>query len=1270
VVSLTFFHLITHSCVGNCLLTHFASAFLLHNQLHSHSGMEVASLIVSPLLQVIYEKLASYVNGVETPKVQKKNIKKLQDKLFIIQAVIQDAEERQLNDKRVKIWLSKLRDAAYDADDLLDEITTQPLLRRSLKERVPSEYSPWNWKDPVKDQLRRIQSSISKETRRQVRITSFAIQSILSSFEMRRKLTDIIERLDDIAREMSTFSFKDVVAYKRSDTREKRETGPDVDESQVHGRAEDVKKIVDLLLSSGADTWVIPIVGIGGIGKTTLAQLVYNDPRLDGHFDKKIWVSLYDSFSTKRLLTEILECLTEHRCESFHMGVLQSQLRDSLYGKRYLLVMDDVWGDDQEEWDKVRSLLRCGAEGSKIIVTTRTERVASIMSNAPSHLLEGLAKDACWTLFKQQAFAYGEENDFPNLLPISLRIIDKCQGVPLAAKVLGGLLRSKRGEDEWLRVQESDLWSLDTGENRILSVLRLSFNHLPSNLKRCFAYCAIYPRNYHLNKEKLIQQWIAGGLVQSAGDNPHMLEQMGNECFNDLLEMSFFQLTSSSDAVEFKIPSLMYDLAKLIAGKEFLTIENTDQAQVVTGRNLAETRYALVENNDRSSLLPKALYKAHKLYSLNFLASGDISMEAQRNLVQCFRHLKILNLSGSGIERLHRSIGDLIYLRYLDLSNTPLETLPETIGHLCNLRTLDLSGCTDLLELPGEIVKLVNLIHLNVKDCTRLASLPAFWWSMVSLRTLPIVIPSKNLHMLRRLKDLQGELKIKYLENCTVRSLGMQPGAIGYEACLFLNHLQLRTLDLFWGDGGEGKLNQNTSRQTRQSEFVSQELINRLKPSPNIRRMSIKGYLGCQFPFWMESDAIHNLTVLELINCKTVETLPMLGQLPYLKCINIQGMDNVVKIDNEFSGGAMRPFPSLNELALQDFPELRTWEGMGSTEAFPCLKKLSIMNCPLLKTMPSLGFPCLKRLSIMKCPLLKTMPSFPTLQHLMLQDCDPLLLRSAADLRTLLTLVIDSFCELDFIPKVLLENCLLLVSLTVISCPMLPRLPANLGRVTALKSLKIGWCVMLDSLSHGLANLISLENLEIIECPSLITVPEQSLERLSSLRSLSIENCNGFTSLPRGMQHATALERLTVMYCSNLASLPDGLQNLLVLKSLTILSCPELASLPDGVQHMKMLQNLEIRICPKIMALPKVKDLISLRSLAISDCQNIKSLPEGIEQLSGLQHLSIQDCPELEKRCKKGEGEDWLKISHIPYVYIGASVLQNRRDTAASSSSS
>ncbi|XP_022765941.1 putative disease resistance protein RGA1, partial [Durio zibethinus] len=933
---------------------------------------------------------------------------------------------------------------------------------------------------------------------------------------------------------------------------------------------------------SDAATWVIPIVGIEGIGKTTLAQLVYNDQSLDGHFDMKIWVSLYGNFSTKKLLGEILECVTKHRCESSQMGVLQSQLRDSLCGKRYLLVLDDVWNDDHEEWDKVRSVLRCGAEGSKIRVTTRSEKVASVTSTAPPHHLEALTKDDCWTLFKQQAFAYGEEDAFSNLLPIGQQIIDKCHGVPLAAKVLGGLLRSKREEDEWLRVQESDLWNLDAGENRILSVLRLSFNDLPSHLKRCFAYCAIFPRNYHLSKEKLIQQWIAGGLVQlSAGDDLNMLEQIGNECFNNLL-------------------------------KVFFPTRKHYQAQVVADGDLAQTRHALVDSNNRSNLLPGALYKAHKLCTLSLLASVDTSMEALRNLVLSFRHLKILNLSGSGIKRMHRSIGDLIYLRYLDPLNTPLETLPETIGHLMHLSAM-------FTHRNNRVSKADTFKH---KGLCKAYLAPLSYFPSIEASDFTIFIAWPDIGNLCKL-NLRGELKIKHLENVTYVPRGSEGYFRDQSFSGYLEHMQLHTLGLFWGDGDAGKFNQNTSRQTRQSAAVSERLMESLQPNHNIRSLSINGYSRRQFPLWMSSDAISNLTELKLVNCKSCQTLPKLGQLPFLKCLNIQGMDNVVKIDDEFSGGGMRPFPSLNELTFRDFPELRTWESMGSTEAFPCIK----------------------RLSIIKCPFLKTMPWFPTLQRLMVQNCDPLLLRSAAELRTLVTLVIDSFRELSFIPKVLPANCLLLTSLTVISCPNLQTLPANLGKITALKSLKIGWCEMLASLPHGLENLISLENLD--NNPIFLT-----------------------TCLPTGMQHAMALERLTIMYCSNLASLPDGLQNLLALKSLTILSCPELASLPEGVQHMKMLQNLEIRSCPKLMALPKVNNLVSLRSLAISDSQNIKSLPEGIQQLGELQHLSIQDCPELEKRCKRGEGEDWQKISHIPYVYIGTSILQNRLDTAASSSSS
>jgi structure-specific endonuclease subunit SLX1 len=161
------------------------------------------------------------------------------------------------------------------------------------------------------------------------------------------------------------------------------------------------------------------------------------------------------------------------------------------------------------------------------------------------------------------------------------------------------------------------------------------------------------------------------------------------------------------------------------------------------------------------------------------------------------------------------------------------------------------------------------------------------------------------------------------------------------------------------------------------------------------------------------------------------------------------------------------------------------------------------------------------------------------------QNCHPVMLRSVAQLRSISTLIIGNSPELLYIPKALIENNLLLSSLTISSCPKLRSLPANVGKLQNLKFLKIGWFQELHSLPHGLTNLTSLESLEIIECPNLVSLPEQSLEGLSSLRSLSIENCHSLASLPSTrMQHATALERLTIMYCSNLVSLPNGLQHL------------------------------------------------------------------------------------------------------------------------------
>ncbi|CAL2235866.1 unnamed protein product [Prunus armeniaca] len=1201
------------------------------------------AVIVAPLLELLFGRLTSSVAGkVQTSRDFKKEMETLQNILPVIQGVIEDAEEQQMKDKKVRGWLVKLKEVAYDADDLLDEISTLPLRRQLMEvtdgDTVDPIYKLFrklgrnpNTKELFGLRLRRIR----QRTTYKVRKTTLKLATIPVHFKMSRKLKEIRENLEDLTKQMSCFQFKQCSPYKRSDTMERRETGPFVDESKVFGRDEDVEKIVEMLLSgSGPQVPVIPIVGIGGMGKTTLAQLVYNDPRVRRHFELEMWVSVNDNFNPKRIINQMLGYVTKSSHDSLQIGVLQSQLRQSLRGKRYVLVLDDVWNHDQDEWDKLINPLKGTSDGSKIILTTRSEAVAAITSASPPYRLEALSKDDCWNLFKQLAFSEGKEDEFQSLLPIGEQIVDKCKGVPLVAKTLGSLLRLKRQETEWSNVQKSELWSDNGGENRILTILRLSYNHLPSHLKPCFAYCSVFPKNYEINKEKLIHQWVAQGLIDDQESFLNM-EDIGNEYFNNLLMMSFFQGIRKSDddevMTEFTMHDLIHDLAKSVSGKEFMTLghdnvrSNLIEIPYPTD-GFSKIRHASVVSNPSSCLIPKALCKAKKLRTLNLLSPREDSEQVLPAVVSTFKHLRVLNLSGYDTKRLHRSIGGLIYLRYLDLSYTLIETMPATICDLCNLQTLNLSNCSELRELPRGTARLIRLRHLHIDNCAKLYYMPPSIGNLCQLRTLPVFIVGGKIEdditQLLRLSNLQGKLKITHLER--VRRL--------YDELLDISSwMSLRnfySLELLWGNVDEGKSASNTSsRQSPRRHPLADldadlEVCECFKPSHCIRKLSIKGYSGVTFPHWMNMSGLENLTQVNLINCKNCESLPTLGKLPVLKILNIQGMHSIINIGVEFSGEGDRSFSSLKELTLRDFPELKTWSIVDSAEAFICLDKLIITECPLLMSMPW----------------------FPRLQYLELQKCNQLIVRSASELNTLSTLVIDFFQDIFFLPKKLLQN------------------------NSRLKSLKIGCCEKLETLPHGLKSLTSLENLEIVECPSLICLPEEGMEGLCSLRSFSIENCAGLTSLSMRMKHLTALDNLTIMSCSNLVHLPDNFHCLVELRSVTIINCEKLTSLPEGMQHLKKLQILELRMCPKLTELPNwVEHLVSLRSLAISQCPNIRSLPEGLGRLSALQHLSIRDCPDLEHYCERGKGEGWGKISHVPYIYVESSALQQGQPIASTS---
>ncbi|CAI9770039.1 unnamed protein product [Fraxinus pennsylvanica] len=822
----------------------------------------------------------------------------------------------------------------------------------------------------------------------------------------------------------------------------------------------------------------------------------------------------------------------------------------------------------------------------------------------------------------KQAFGDGQEDENTNLMKIGKEIIKKCGGVPLAAKTLGSLLRFKK-EDYWMSVQDSELWNLKECQCAILPALRLSYVYLPPHLKRCFAFCSLFPKNHELNKEKMIYIWMAEGLIIPNGEN-RQLESMGDEYFNDLLHLSFFQEIEKCKNVShavYKMHDLVHDLARTIGGSEFAIFGHGSAPS-----DLARIRHSSIVCNFDPSSFPRDLFEAKHLRTLLFWFPGGSSGDIPYFLIMKFICLRVLDLSGSGIKRLHESVSALLCLRFLDLSSTSIQTLPNTISDLSNLQTMNLSGCCYLVELPFGMANVTSLRHLNIMGCEGLTQMPAGIGNLVHLQTLPIYIVGKRtwesiaeLHSL----NLRGELHIKCMEN--IRDAKEAREANMREK----KHLQ--TLRVQWGISKKSKELSPTKVTSSDSSSSSlpedsrkdvEDILECLEPHANLKNLLIKGYPGIVIPCW----DLPNLVTIELINCRNCVYLPKLGQLPFLERISLQGMDSIISINEGFYGGVFpEPFPCVKFLTIKDFPNLKYWSNIDG----------------------GLPFPRLEKLILDKCPNLTNAPTFPSIQHLELHYCNAKIMESLENITSLSSLVVDMLPNLNHISGSLLGYNKHLESLEIRACQNLHLLTSELENLISLRSLIISCCEKLSDLPPGLKKLKRLELLEINGCHSLILLPEEEIEGLKSLETFSIENCSNLISLSSGFHHLSALEQLSIMSCPKLTSLPDSFKNLSALRSLNIISCPELSNLPSSLQHATTLQSLVIHSCPGLTTLPEwFRELSSLRSLAISNCKYLISLPEAIQSLTTLQHLSIQDCPHLERLCKKMKGREWQKIKH------------------------
>ncbi|KAM0936567.1 putative virus X resistance protein-like, coiled-coil [Dioscorea sansibarensis] len=513
--------------------------------------------VLSAFMQVLFDKLAAAaLDEYRSLRGVKKELQNLSGTLSMVQAVLEDAEEKQLTEKPVLRWLLKLKDIAYEIDDLLDKYAAADLQSKLENQKVSNNFG----------------------------FTCYCWKRCLLDHKIAHKIKGVHEKLEKIARERDVLGLQVLGRMNRLGIEQRPQTSSLVDGSNVFGREEDRQKIVRLLLvSEGSGTFnnvsILPIVGMGGLGKTTLTQLVYNDSRIKEHFQLRMWLRMWlcvsENFDERKLTRETLECTlscySNTNTNTTNLNLLQEDLFHTLKGKKFLLVLDDVWNENREKWNRYYVALAAGERGSKILVTTRNENVGLIMGGLRPYYLKQLSDKDCWSLFRSCAFVNGCSSGHPNLEKVGKEIVKKLKGLPLAARTLGSLLYSKLDEDDWKNILRSEIWELPTDQNHIMPALRLSYKHLPPHLKQCFAFCAVFHKDYVFGRDDLVQMWMALSFIQPQGRK--RMEDVGYSYFDELVSRSFFQAQNGN----YVMHDAIHDLAQSISIDECVRLEDKSQ---------------------------------------------------------------------------------------------------------------------------------------------------------------------------------------------------------------------------------------------------------------------------------------------------------------------------------------------------------------------------------------------------------------------------------------------------------------------------------------------------------------------------------------------------------------------------------------------------------------------------------------------------------------------------------------------------------------------
>lgn len=908
----------------------------------------MAEVIISQLLA----KLASF-GGDEDGESRSsrssllESVRKLRSNLTLIKPKVEDAERRQFDEVAVRVWLAKVKHTCYDLEDVLDGWNTAIL------------------KSKLENQQKRVSFISSLSGVHQMSL-------LFRQFSFANRIKKLSKTLKVVVASGSAL-FDANSANAPSPLRAGPSSLNNMD--PVLGRDQCFGDLARLLTQSGIEEGstleVITIEGFEGIGKTTIAELVFNNEDVVTCFDKKIWVPVSGISDAGEIAKEILKSVIPYDVSDQifdePLQIVIERIQTEIQGKKILIVFDNAWQEQVSFWEPLIQMLRCGQRGSKILLTTRKEKVAtSFDGKVPTERIQvpELSPEYFKLFFREVAFTGKTEEECKNLEDIVMQFATKCKHSPLAAKTLGSLVLNKKTREEWQSVLNCDIWKLEEAEKGLFHSLMLTYYTLPSGLRQCVSYFAIFPRDYVIEKDWLIKLWMAQGFLGECDQHlgRHMAE-IGGKYFKSLEEHHFFhefEKDEKGTLIRCKLRSYVREFALFLARNESFVVDKNQKFLSKDGRH-----YLMQTSGWCTMDFPSFIYKAKKLRTLILESSYD--SEALVNLVlpklfAQLTRLRTLHLKFPSVRAYPEEMGKLIHLRFLNLShNYKLQELPEAVCDLYNLETLDLRWCLGLRKLPSGMGKLINLIHLENEGTLQLEFMPRGMDKLTCLQTLRVFVVHRDgatLGDLGNMIDLEGELeiaglgKVRNTSEAEKAQLGKK-NLVGL--ALYFDPLEEKSINGPLLESLKPPRHLERLKIFFYKDFILKDLFSFLpKKDSFLRRMNIRRTTW--WPKWITS--LTKLKELELQACE-VETLPALGRLPSLQLLTICNLKSVVKVGVEFlRRETLSPspntvaFPKLKKLNFDQMDSWEEWEVEDNIIIMPCLRFLTISSCQKLKAIP------------------------------------------------------------------------------------------------------------------------------------------------------------------------------------------------------------------------------------------------------------------------------------------------------------------------------